>query len=190
MGKWDDTRKNAEKEENEVQMDRDPQSKIMTLEQALKWREALRVSGKTLTVTNGCFDLLHRGHAEYLLKAASLANKLLLLVNSDASVRALKGPSRPVNGEADRAYLLACLSFVDAVVIFDGKRCTRELETLTPNVYAKGGDYTLDSLDEEERAALLAAKSRIVFIPFVPGYSTTQTLEKAGISAIPTSAKA
>lgn len=167
-----------------------PQLKIMSLEQAVAWREILRTSGKTLAVTNGCFDLLHRGHAEYLQKAASLANSLLILVNSDRSVQTLKGPARPVNCEDDRAHLLACLEFVDAVVIFDGERCARELESLTPDVYAKGGDYTLDSLDAEERASLLAANTQIVFIPFVPGYSTTGTLQKAGVSATPTSAKA
>ena len=113
------------------------------------------------------------------MQARSLADALFVLINSDESVRALKGPTRPVNLEADRAFLLACLEFVDGVVVFDSSRCDRELAALKPDVYVKGGDYTVDSLDPAERAALLNAGSEIRFIPFVPGYSTTGTLKKA-----------
>ena len=151
----------------------------MTLKQAVAARKKLAANGRRLTVTNGCFDLLHRGHAEYLMQARSLADALFVLINSDSSVRALKGPTRPVNLEADRAFLLACLEFVDGVVVFDSSRCDRELAALKPDVYAKGGDYTVESLDPSERAALLEAGSEIRFIPFVPGYSTTGTLKKA-----------
>lgn len=157
----------------------DPAAKIMSLAEAAVWREKLRLSGRTLAVTNGCFDLLHRGHAEYLRAAAGLADSLLVLVNSDASVRTLKGPARPVNCEYDRAYLLACFSFVSAVVVFDSARCDRELEILTPDAYAKGGDYTVATLDPDERAALLHAGTRIAFIPFVPDHSTTRMIQKA-----------
>ena len=123
--------------------------------------------------------MLHRGHAEYLMQARSLADRLFVLINSDEPVRALKGPTRPVNLEADRAFLLACLEFVDGVVVFRSSRCDRELAALKPDVYVKGGDYTVESLDPDERAALLGAGSDIRFIPFVPGYSTTGTLKKA-----------
>ena len=157
----------------------DPRSKVMTLKQAVEARNQLAAAGRRLVVTNGCFDLLHRGHAEYLMQARSLADALFVLINSDESVRALKGPTRPVNLEADRAFLLACLEFVDGVVVFDSSRCDRELAALKPDVYAKGGDYTVESLDPSERAALLEAGSEIRFIPFVPGYSTTGTLKKA-----------
>ncbi len=156
-----------------------PEQKIMTLEEAKQWRNELRKSGKRLSVTNGCFDLLHRGHAEYLLAASELADKLLVLINSDASVRELKGPARPVNCEYDRAYLLGCFSFIDAVVVFDGKRCAAELAELQPDAYAKGGDYTIETLDPEERNALLSANTEICFIPFVPDHSTTKMIEKA-----------
>ena len=156
-----------------------PRIKVMTLEQAVKARLKLASAGQRLAVTNGCFDLLHRGHAEYLMQARSLADRLFVLINSDASVRALKGPSRPVNMEDDRAFLLACLEFVDGVVIFRSSRCDKELAALKPDVYVKGGDYTVESLDPSERAALLEAGSEIRFIPFVPGYSTTGTLKKA-----------
>ena len=156
-----------------------PRSLVMTLEEAVEARRKLAASGRKLAVTNGCFDLLHRGHAEYLMQARSLADRLFVLINSDASVRALKGPTRPVNMEDDRAFLLACLEFVDGVVIFRSSRCDKELAALKPDVYVKGGDYTVDSLDPDERAALLQAGSEIRFIPFVPGYSTTGTLKKA-----------
>ena len=156
-----------------------PRIKVMTLEQAVEARRKLAADGRRFAVTNGCFDLLHRGHAEYLMEARSLADALYVLVNSDASVRALKGPSRPVNAEDDRAFLLACLEFVDGVVIFRSSRCDAELAALKPDVYVKGGDYTVESLDPAERAALLGAGSDIRFIPFVPGYSTTGTLKKA-----------
>ena len=157
----------------------DPRAKVMTLEQAVEARKKLAAEGCRLAVTNGCFDLLHRGHAEYLMQARSLADALFVLINSDDSVRALKGPTRPVNQELDRAFLLACLEFVDGVVVFRSSRCDRELAALKPDVYAKGGDYTVESLDPSERAALLEAGSDIRFIPFVPGYSTTGTLKKA-----------
>ena len=156
----------------------DPHAKVMSLEQAVEARRKLAAEGCRLAVTNGCFDLLHRGHAEYLMQARSLADALFVLINSDASVRALKGPTRPVNMQADRAFLLACLAFVDGVIVFDSSRCDRELAALKPDVYAKGGDYTVESLDPSERAALLEAGSDIRFIPFVPGYSTTGTLKK------------
>lgn len=157
----------------------DPAAKIMSLEEAVRWREQLRREGLTVSTTNGCFDLLHRGHAEYLLAASRLADKLIVLINSDASVRALKGPTRPVNCEYDRAYLLGCFSFIDAVVVFDGKRCAAELDAIKPDAYAKGGDYTIETLDPDERAALLDAGTKISFIPFVPGHSTTGMIEKA-----------
>ncbi len=157
----------------------DPASKIMTLAEAAEWREKMRIAGKKISLTNGCFDLLHRGHAEYLKAAAGLADALVVLINSDESVRELKGPSRPVNCEYDRAYLLGCFSFIDAVVVFNGKRCTKELETLAPDAYAKGGDYTIETLDPEEREVLLNAGTEISFIPFVPDHSTTKLIEKA-----------
>lgn len=160
-------------------MQASPQEKTMSLQEAVKWREGLRAAGRKLVLTNGCFDLLHRGHAEYLMKAKAAGDALVVLLNSDASVRALKGPTRPVNNEADRAFLMACLQFVDAVCIFQGQRCTKEIAALAPDVYVKGGDYTVESLDPEERQAILSAGAKIVFIKFVDGLSTTKILEKA-----------
>lgn len=156
-----------------------PEHKIMTLEDALAWRLHLREQNRKLALTNGCFDLLHRGHAEYLLQARRSADALLILLNSDESVRRLKGPSRPICRENDRAFLLACMEFIDAVVIFNSARCNREIETLKPDVYIKGGDYTVEKLDPDERKALMDCKAEIRFIPFVPGFSTTSLIEKA-----------
>ena len=156
----------------------DPASRVMDLDAALRYREALRKEGKRLVVTNGCFDLLHRGHATYLAAAREHGDALLVLVNSDASVRSLKGPTRPVVDEYSRAFLLASLRAVDAAVIFNSSRCDRELAVLKPDLYVKAGDYTLEKLDPVERAALEAAGTEIVFMPFVAGFSTTGTLKK------------
>jgi len=151
---------------------------VLTLEEALRWREELRRSGRTLAVTNGCFDLLHRGHAVYLERARAEADALLVLVNSDASVRALKGPTRPLQCQEDRAFLLCALKPVDKAVIFDSPRCDRELELLAPDVYVKGGDYTAENLDPGERRALEKSGSRLVFVSFVPGHSSTNIIRK------------
>ena len=156
----------------------DPQSDVLTLAAAVKWREELRRSGRTLVVTNGCFDLMHRGHASYLRQAAALGDELLVLINSDASVRQLKGDTRPLVAARDRGYLLCALKAVSRVVIFDGVRCAPELAALSPDVYVKAGDYTLDSLDASERTALQQAGAKIVFCPFVDGFSTTGIIEK------------
>lgn len=151
---------------------------VLTLEEALRWREELRRSGRSLAVTNGCFDLLHRGHAVYLERARAEADALLVLVNSDASVRALKGPERPLQCQEDRAFLLCALKPVDRAVIFDSPRCDRELELLAPDVYVKGGDYTAENLDPGERRALEKSGSRLVFVSFVPGHSSTDIIRK------------
>ena len=129
-----------------------------------------------MVFTNGCFDLLHAGHVRYLRQARGLGEALAVGLNSDRSVRELKGEGRPVNEEEDRAEVLAALGCVDYVVIFDGKRATDVLSTVRPHLYAKGGDYTADSLDPEERAALDKAGTEIRILPLVPGRSTTSTL--------------
>ena len=153
----------------------------LSVAEAALWRDELDARGHRLVFTNGCFDLLHAGHVRYLNQARALGDALLVAVNSDASVRALKGPSRPVNPEHDRAEVLAALRAVDGVVIFGEERATRLIEAIRPHVYAKGGDYTIDSLNPEERAALAEAGSAIRILPLVPGRSTTATLQRAAI---------
>lgn len=152
--------------------------KILSWEQLPAWRAALRAAGCTLVVTNGCFDLLHAGHVTYLETARSYGDALLVGLNSDASTRQLKGPGRPVNPQADRALVLAALECVSAVCIFEDKTATRFLAAAQPDVYVKGGDYTLETLNPEERRTVEAAGGRIIIIPFVPGKSTTALLEK------------
>jgi D-glycero-beta-D-manno-heptose 1-phosphate adenylyltransferase len=152
--------------------------KILLWDELPAWRAALRASGKKLVVTNGCFDLLHPGHVTYLEHARNLGDALLIGVNGDEGVRQLKGSTRPVNPEADRAAVLAALQSVDATCIFSEKTATRFLGLAQPNIYVKGGDYTLETINQDERRAVEAAGGRIVILPLVPGKSTTTILEK------------
>ena len=156
----------------------DPACALLTLDEAVAYRQQLKQEGKILTVTNGCFDLIHRGHASYLHEAAALGDELLVLINSDASVRELKGNLRPLISEKDRAYMLGALASVDKVVIFNSQRCDRELDAIAPDIYTKAGDYTLEKLDPVERAVLEKHHTKIVFMPFVQGFSTTGIVEK------------
>ena len=153
--------------------------KIVTSTELAQVSEAFAAQGKRLVFTNGCFDLLHVGHVRYLQAARALGDALVVAVNGDASVRALKGPSRPVNPEADRAEVLSALACVDYVVIFPEVRVTNLIRLTRPQIYAKGGDYTPETLDPEERAALDAAGSQIRILPLVPGRSTTNILAAA-----------
>jgi len=156
----------------------DFRSKIIAWDQLPAWRAALRASGKKLAVTNGCFDILHLGHVTYLENARNFGDALLIGVNSDAAVRGLKGPTRPVNSETDRASVLAALQSVDGVCIFADTTATQFLAAAQPDLYIKGGDYTLETLNQDERRAVEAAGGKIILVPFVPGKSTTALLEK------------
>lgn len=141
-------------------------------------RERMGAEGRRLVFTNGCFDLLHVGHVRYLKQAKALGDALLVAVNGDASVRALKGPTRPVNAEQDRAEVLSALECVDYVTIFHTERVTDLVQEIRPQVYAKGGDYTVETLDPGERGALQAAGTDIQILSLVPGKSTTNILAK------------
>ena len=125
-------------------------------------RDRMDAEGRRLVFTNGCFDLLHAGHVRYLQQARALGDALVVGLNSDRSVRELKGDGRPLNAQDDRAEVLAALGCVDYVVIFDGKRATELLRAVRPHIYAKGGDYTPDSLDAEERATLRGWADKLV----------------------------
>ena len=152
--------------------------KLFTLAQAVARRGEWRAAGQRVVLTNGVFDLLHTGHLYYLQKARELGDALIVALNADASVRALKGPTRPVQAEAARAYALAALTCVDAVVIFRTARLDAEIRALRPDIYTKAGDYTLEKLDAAERAALEEANASITFLPFLPGFSTTELIRK------------
>jgi len=149
---------------------------IFEFHELLSFRQQCEKEGKSFVLTNGCFDILHQGHLTYLMQSAALGHVLAIAVNSDESVRQLKGPSRPINSEQARAFVLSCLGFVDAVFIFKGPRLTDEISVLRPDIYTKAGDYTIESLDASERAALLATDAEIRFLPFVPDISTTKII--------------
>jgi D-glycero-beta-D-manno-heptose 1-phosphate adenylyltransferase len=152
--------------------------KIVSADKLPEWRKAIRASGRRLVVTNGCFDLLHLGHVTYLESARNQGDLLLVGVNGDAAVRQLKGPERPVNNESDRAAVLAALESVSAVSIFAEKTASRFLSTVQPDIYVKGGDYTIDTINQEERQIVEKAGGKIVLLSFVPGRSTTALLKK------------
>jgi D-glycero-beta-D-manno-heptose 1-phosphate adenylyltransferase len=152
--------------------------KIIVWDRLPEWRAGLLAAGRKLVVTNGCFDLLHLGHVTCLETARHLGDALLVGVNSDDSVRQLKGPSRPVTAERDRAAIVAALESVSAVCIFADQTATRFLAAAQPDIYVKGGDYTLKTINQEERRAVENAGGRIVIVPVVLGKSTTATLEK------------
>ncbi len=152
--------------------------KLHPLAAAVAWREKQRQAGRRVVLTNGVFDLLHTGHLYYLKKARALGDALLIALNADASVRVLKGPSRPVQTEEQRAYALGALACVDAVFIFRTPRLDAEIRALRPDVYTKAGDYTLEKLDAGERGALQVVGARIEFLPFLPGFSTTQLIAR------------
>ena len=153
--------------------------KIQSIEELAAVRAALEAQGRRLVFTNGCFDLLHVGHVRYLQEARALGDALLVALNGDESVRALKGPTRPINNEQDRAEVLAALACVDFVALFHTPRVTEVIRAVRPHLYAKGGDYTVDSLDPGERAALEEAGTEIRILPLVPGKSTTATIERS-----------
>ena len=152
--------------------------KVLSLGEAAAYREQLRREGRRVVATNGCFDLLHVGHLKYLTEARALGDFLWVGLNGDASVRELKGPGRPLVPEADRAEVLAAWRVVDAVTIFSGVRATAFLRAAQPDVYAKGGDYTVASLNAEEAGALRECGAQIEIVQMVPGKSTTQLVEK------------
>lgn len=133
-------------------------------------------SGRTVVCTNGCFDILHVGHVRYLEKTKSFADFSIVLLNSDKSVKSIKGPSRPVNCEDDRAEILSALKCVDYVVLFDEDSPKNLLDEIKPDVYTKGADYTMETLPEAD--IMRKNNTRVEFIEFVQGKSTTKTIEK------------
>lgn len=151
-----------------------------TVEELAAIRDEVDARGQRLVFTNGVFDLLHVGHVRYLQATRALGDALVVAVNGDASVRALKGPTRPINHELDRAEVLAALECVDFVTVFHTERVTDLVRTIRPHVYAKGGDYTIETLDAGERAALEEVNTAIEILPLVPGKSTTATIGRMG----------
>jgi rfaE bifunctional protein nucleotidyltransferase chain/domain len=152
----------------------DPASRVLTREQLME--RYGRPRDRTVVFTNGCFDILHRGHAEYLRAARQLGDVLVVGLNADDSVRRLKGPTRPVNPQEDRAYVLASLAAVDAVTFFEEDTPLELITALLPDVLVKGGDYSVDTIVGARE--VVAAGGRVVVAPLVPGRSTTSILQR------------
>lgn len=149
---------------------------VLRRENVADFVKKLHQSGKTVVATNGCFDILHVGHVRYLQKTKSFADYSIVLLNSDKSVRSIKGPSRPINNELDRGEILCALSCVDYVVLFDEDSPSSLLDEIKPDVYTKGADYTMDTLPEAD--IMRKNNTRVEFIDFVQGKSTTNLIEK------------
>ena len=152
--------------------------KVLSPEKMLGERLRLRSAGVRLVFTNGVFDLLHVGHVRYLTEARALGDALVVAINSDRTVRDLKGPGRPVFDQAERAEILAALRVVDYVVVFDDVSPRKLIATLLPDVLVKGGDYQLDQIHGREEVE--AAGGKVISLPFVEGASTTALIERMG----------
>lgn len=150
--------------------------KIIESPHLLSKIQAWRLQNQKIVFTNGCFDVLHKGHIYLLLKAAELGNKLIVAINTDASVKKLKGADRPINTEADRALLLAAQLYVDAVVYFDAETPINLIEQIQPDVLVKGGDYTIDGVVGAD--FILKNGGEVIIIPTVDGYSSSATIDK------------
>jgi len=150
--------------------------KVVTQHEIVNIVREEQKDGKTFVATNGCFDILHVGHVRYLQKTKSLADYSIVMLNSDKSVKMLKGASRPINNENDRAEILSALNCVDYVVLFEEKSPAELLEKIKPDIYTKGADYTLETLPEREIVQRCGIK--VEFIEFVQGKSTTNIINK------------
>ena len=151
---------------------------ISSLEEAADFRRKAAGRGQTFVLTNGCFDLLHAGHIYCLQGAAVLGDHLWVALNTDASVRRLKGASRPAQRQLERAYAILSLRSVSGVTFFETEKLVPEIKALTPDIYAKAGDYTLETIDQDERAALEEVRADIRFLPFLEGFGTTRLLKR------------
>lgn len=153
-------------------------AKIMNWDEAIKRMSQWRLLGKKVAFTNGCFDILHRGHIASLSDAAKEADFLIVAINSDESTKRLKGPTRPINDEQSRALVMASLAMVDGVVIFDQDTPLEIIKQLKPDVLVKGGDYTIDQIVGAKEVQEIGG--RVVINPIVEGFSTTAIAEKLG----------
>jgi rfaE bifunctional protein nucleotidyltransferase chain/domain len=152
--------------------------KILTAESLFDWRDNIKRKGQRLAATNGCFDILHAGHINYLQAARNAADALIVGINSDRSVRELKGPTRPIQNENDRAAIIAALQSVDGVYIFDELRATKFLELTQPELYVKGGDYSLEELPEEERQIISKIGAELKVLELVSGRSSSNIADR------------
>ncbi len=152
------------------------ESKVLSLDQALKKVEEWKSGNDTLVFTNGCFDILHVGHIDYLSKAKDLGSKLVIGLNSSESVNRLKGPTRPINSTESRSLMLAAFEFVDLVIVFDEDTPMNLISNIKPNILVKGGDYTIDTIVGSKE--VIEYGGIVEVIPFLEGYSTTNIVTK------------
>lgn len=157
---------------------KDMMDKLVSLEQLMKLVAQSRLQGKRIAWTNGCFDIIHAGHVDYLERSKAYGDLLIVGLNSDASVKQLKGELRPIFSERDRAKVLCALSAVDLVIIFSEKSPIKIIEHLKPDFYIKGGDYTIDTIDQAERKVIESYGGQIVLLPMVAGVSSSIIVEK------------
>lgn len=162
----------------QARVDRPVPACLARLGEVVTRREIWRRAGLTVVLTNGCFDLLHVGHARYLAAAAALGHRLIVALNDDPSARILKGPGRPIVALADRAALLCALRAVDVVVPFGEPTAVGVVSALAPDVYVKGGDYGPDAHRPPEADVAEACGARVVFVPYVTGHSTTELIAR------------
>jgi D-glycero-beta-D-manno-heptose 1-phosphate adenylyltransferase len=150
--------------------------KIKTLHDAKRDIDALKAMGKKIVFTNGCFDILHIGHTRYLYEAKGLGDHLVVAVNSDKSVKVIKGPERPLNKQDARAEMLAALGFVDSVIVFNEETPLKTIEALMPDILVKGGDWKIEDIIGSD--VVIASGGQVRSITFVEGFSTTGIIEK------------
>ena len=149
--------------------------KILSNSKILEKVNEWKVEGKSIVFTNGCFDILHKGHLEILTTSASFGDILVVGINTDNSVKRLKGPLRPVNDENFRSTMLASLQYIDAVILFDEETPLNLINTLEPDVLVKGGDYTVEQIVGAE--TVLQKGGEVKIVPIVKGFSTTKIIE-------------
>lgn len=154
------------------------EEKIVTEEQLKRRLQRERRAGRLIVWTNGVFDILHAGHVTYLERAATLGDVLVVGLNTDASVQLNKGPLRPIVPERERARLLAALACVDYVILYGDQSPVELIGRLKPDIYAKGGDYTVETINQPERRLMEGLGGRIELLPGVPGLSTTHIIER------------
>ena len=151
-------------------------SKIYTLSELVEQSKVWRNNGEKIVFTNGCFDLVHRGHVEVLANTADLGDKLIIGLNSDSSIQNLKGKNRPIIDENSRALLLASLQFIDAIVLFSEDTPYHLIKTIQPDILAKGGDYKVEEITGHE--VVLQNGGEVILVPFINGFSTTNIVNK------------
>lgn len=148
--------------------------RVLTPEEAAVAADELRAAGRLMVFTNGCFDLLHRGHVDYLRRARQLGDYLIVGLNSDESVRRLKGPGRPILPQSDRAEVLIALRAVDVVVVFSEDTAERLVKAIRPDIYVKGGDWQIGSRRPPEAAVVESYGGRVQYLSYLPGRSTSE----------------